>query len=247
MQHLTDADETPPRRRPWKRVFWLLGMMVAFYVAVIGFQLVAELWKLPLVGRAGLGQVGILLVALLFAALDGDGFRPLGILGRWKGYDAGVIIGIISLHLLGSLLMAPLIIKITPGVLESSAATGLLNTFASFDTGTFTLIAMGLALQAGVGEELLFRGYLISRLERLGLPAWGCIVGSGLIFGLMHWSGYGLLSALSKGIFFGIPTGIYFWYRRNLGPLMTAHTLMNFLGFMAAHAIGKYFPNLPLH
>lgn len=221
-------------------------MVVAFLVAFVGLPVVAALLKLSLIGSAAFGQVGILAVAFAFAAFDGDGFRPLGFLGKWKDYDIGIIIGLMAVNFLGSLAMAPLIMKLTPGVMEGSSASTLLKSFGDYSTGTFTLIAFGTALMAGVSEEMLFRGYLISRLERLGLPGWVCVVGSGLVFGLVHWPGYGLLSALSKGIFFGIPTGLYFWKRRNLGPLVAAHGLMDFFGFMLAHVAARYFPNLPM-
>lgn len=229
-----------------RRLLWLGAMALAFIVVFLGLQIVAAVLGLQPLAAAALGQVGILAVGIAFALADGDGIRSLGILGKWQGYDLAIIIGIITTNLLGSLIMSAVIAS--AGQMESmekQAAGALIKAFGSYDTPTFMLIALGLAALSGVGEELLFRGYVITRLERLGLTAWPTILTSALIFGLVHWPGYGFLPSMSKAIWFGIPTGIFFWRRRSLGPLMAAHGLMNFLGFAAVHLALKVFPGLP--
>lgn len=231
----------------WRQVGWLIVMIAVFMLIYLGLQFLALHLRLPPLGAAALGQFGILAVALVFSLLDGGGIRSLGVTARWRSFDLGLVVAILGVHVLGSLGAAAVLTRTDGEDLQSVAGPvlGLLKSFGEFSTGNFVLIALGLAILSGVTEELLFRGYLITRLERIGLGALPCVVLSALIFGLVHWPGYGLLSSMSKALFFGIPTGLYFWYRRNLGPLAFAHALMNFTGFMVAHLIGRYMPGLP--
>lgn len=226
------------------RLLWLFGSVLAFLAAGLALQFLAVSLKLPPLGAVAMGQVGILFVAVLFAALDGEGFHRLGIFGPWRAYDFGIIIGIIGLHFVGSAITGALMMMGGQMDLEERAAGVLLKSFGAYDSGTFLLIALGLALQSGIGEELLFRGYVISRLERLGLTAWPAILASALLFGLVHWPGYGFLASMSKAVWFGIPTGAFFWYRRSLGQVMVAHASMNFFGFVVAHIASRYLPDL---
>ena len=83
-------------------------------------------------------------------------------------------------------------------------------------------------LAQGLGEELLFRGFIMTRLAqmfRLNRAAWGAaVLLQGLLFGLMH--GYqgvaGMISAAGAGVVFGIA---YLMAGRNLMPCVIAHAL----------------------
>jgi membrane protease YdiL (CAAX protease family) len=64
--------------------------------------------------------------------------------------------------------------------------------------------ALGLSLAAAVAEEALFRGALYGALRRWGAPI--AIVGSALLFGLVHIPSYGLAALpvdLGAGLLFG--------------------------------------------
>jgi membrane protease YdiL (CAAX protease family) len=64
--------------------------------------------------------------------------------------------------------------------------------------------ALGLSLAAAVAEEALFRGALYGVLRRWGAPI--AIVGSALLFGLVHIPSYGLAALpvdLGAGLLFG--------------------------------------------
>lgn len=228
----------------FKRVLWLLGLVVAFFLGALGAELLGRQLNWPALAAIGLVQVSILTVGLLFAWADGAGVRSLGLIQAWKGIDPALIAGIIGLHWTGSIITGIFLQSAGQMDLEGKAVTSLFRTFTEYDPASFFLIALGLALVTGLAEEVLFRGYLITRLERLGLGAWSCILLSALIFGLIHWPGYGLWPSLSKALWFGVPTGAYFWYRRNLGPLVVAHALVDFFGFSLAYLIFKYFPDL---
>lgn len=221
---------TGPRIKP---ILWLVGLVVAFFAVQFVASFVSFGLKLSPLASASVTQAGIMLVAFGFALADGGGLRSLGLIAPWKGYDVAVIPGVLLLHIVGSLLTMAILVAV--GLYNPAAGQGALNTFSNFgnlDMGSMTLTALGLSLQAGIGEEMLFRGYLITRLERAGLKWWACILLSALIFGLVHVPGYGWAASLPKAIWLGIPTATYFWFRRNLGPLMVAHTVLDFSMFM---------------
>jgi membrane protease YdiL (CAAX protease family) len=221
---------TGPRLKP---ILWLVGLVVAFFAIQFLASWIAFTMKLSPLASASVTQAGIMLVAFAFAVADGGGVRSLGLIAPWKGYDAAVIPGVLLLHIVGSIFTV--VILIAAGLYNPEAGQGAVNTFSTFgdlDMGSMTLSALGLSLQAGIGEEVLFRGYLITRLERAGLKWWACILLSALVFGLVHVPGYGWAASLPKAIWLGIPTAAYFWFRRNLGPLMVAHTVLDFSLFM---------------
>jgi membrane protease YdiL (CAAX protease family) len=87
-----------------------------------------------------------------------------------------------------------------------------------------------LASLAGIGEEVLFRGFLMAWVESLG-GYWAGLIVSSVAFGLMHaitWT-YTLFACLA-GAYFGWlfdATG-----ERNLIPPIICHALYDFLAFV---------------
>lgn len=225
---------------------WLGLMAVAFLAVSIVAELLSHWLKLPMLPGAALLQAGILLVGLTFAWADGGGIRRLGLRGEWKGYDAAVIPGLIAINVAGSAITTILLQGTGAMDMEGQPITSVLRDLTRYEPGEFLLIAAALMLLVGLAEELLFRGYIITRLERLGLSMWPCILISALIFGLIHLPGYNFAASVSKAVWFGIPTAFYFWHRRNLGPLVIAHALMNYMGFVLVYFMLKFFPNLPM-
>ena len=92
-----------------------------------------------------------------------------------------------------------------------------------------TLIAIYIG--SSLGEEVVFRGFLITRLHRLfhGFNAnfWSVAV-SGLIFGMAHvaWGPLGILQTTAMGWVLGY---FYLRYQRNLWVTILAHVYMDTL------------------
>jgi membrane protease YdiL (CAAX protease family) len=88
------------------------------------------------------------------------------------------------------------------------------------------------ALTAGVTEELLFRGYLLPRLELLFKNPYIAIFISSLLFGLMHYR-YGTLTNAIGPFIIGIIFAIYYWKYRNITLLILFHFVWDVFGLYA--------------
>ncbi|MEM8814924.1 MAG: CPBP family intramembrane glutamic endopeptidase [Pseudomonadota bacterium] len=87
----------------------------------------------------------------------------------------------------------------------------------------------------GFTEELLFRGFLISRFEQLcsGVPfaVVIAIVLQAILFGHQHFYYQGLAGALATGLIALVSGLFYILLKRNIWPLILSHGLANTLGF----------------
>jgi membrane protease YdiL (CAAX protease family) len=101
-----------------------------------------------------------------------------------------------------------------------------------------TLWWIGLGwLVGGLAEEMIFRGFLLSRFEALLPPgAWGtatAVLLQAFLFGAVHVYYRGLHGLLILGSFGAVMGVFYLVFRRNLWPLILGHGLRNMLGFLA--------------
>jgi membrane protease YdiL (CAAX protease family) len=87
------------------------------------------------------------------------------------------------------------------------------------------------ALTAGVVEELIFRGYLLPRLELLFKNSWVAIIVSSLLFGLLHYK-YGTLANVVGPFFIGLVFACYYWKYRNIKILIFCHFVWDLFAIM---------------
>lgn len=92
------------------------------------------------------------------------------------------------------------------------------------------LLWLGLSLTAAIGEETLFRGYVMTRLRRLFGGWTPAVIISALAFGLAHlyqgWSGV-LLTGL-----YGLIFSLVYLKRQSLWPCIVAHFLQDALALL---------------
>ena len=96
-------------------------------------------------------------------------------------------------------------------------------------------LILAMALRAGVVEEILFRGYAVTRLESLTGRTWIAALLSLAAFVVLHatsWSAGHLIFVAVAG---GALTLMYVW-KRDLAANIIAHTLVDVAGLMMAHA-----------
>ena len=82
---------------------------------------------------------------------------------------------------------------------------------------------------AGFVEELIWRGYLIDKLLATGRSETMAVLYSSISFAFIH--GFLLIDKLAVTFLFGIIAGAYYVRQRNLLVLMTAHVMVNMLGY----------------
>jgi membrane protease YdiL (CAAX protease family) len=108
--------------------------------------------------------------------------------------------------------------------------------------GNTPLFIGGLLLvwvQAAVGEELVFRGFLLTRLELLLGAGSGAaalaVAGQALVFGVAHWylGPRGVTNAVLLGLILG---ATYIADGRDLVPLILAHGLADSVSLVAIYA-----------
>lgn len=102
-----------------------------------------------------------------------------------------------------------------------SETTKFFTNFTSF--GQFLLAFLVIAVIAGVGEELVFRGLLMRKLwlgtKNIHVAIWV----SGFIFAVIHFQFYGILPRMMLGVLFGY---LYYW-TGNLWVPIAAHIFNN--------------------
>ncbi|MFV5702790.1 lysostaphin resistance A-like protein [Flavobacterium sp. XS2P12] len=84
------------------------------------------------------------------------------------------------------------------------------------------------SITAGVSEELIFRGYLIPRLEILLKNTRVAILTSSILFGLIHYS-YGSLIQIIGPIFIGLVFALHYKKYKNIKILIMCHFLWDLL------------------
>lgn len=88
----------------------------------------------------------------------------------------------------------------------------------------------GIYLVSSFGEEVIYRGFLIQRVEEaLGERRYACyvaVVVSAVVFGLAHfgWGPAGMVQTTFMGLAFALA---FLWFKRNLWILVAAHAYMD--------------------
>jgi membrane protease YdiL (CAAX protease family) len=88
------------------------------------------------------------------------------------------------------------------------------------------------ALTAGIVEELIFRGYLVPRLELLFGKPYIAVIVSSFIFGLGHLS-YGTVANIAAPLVIGVIFAIHYQNYRNIKVLVACHFLYDLIVILA--------------
>ena len=215
----------PARRRVLQVELLAMAFLAAVPSFVIALQGLSDPQEIDL-------DIGVLeLVATIMAALgpavialyllwrDGRltaaGFERRG-LGFITGYGAlGAVCCFIAILTIGLVINA--ITLATGGDIESST-DGETTDF----TAGVVLAIIAIALVAGIGEEIVFRAYAISRMEEAGYGRAAVYV-PWAVFTVVHLY-QGPLALLVIGAVGGVLVWLYRW-QRSVYPVMVAHAL----------------------
>jgi len=190
---------------------------------------------LPVIRTAYIGFALTLLV-LLWIKLRGERWVDFGLIvpKKWPRYIAyGMLLFIVALA--WDIVLKPTIDHV---VAQMTGANPHQDEEAfAMVTGNLPLFLFLLPivwLFAAFGEEVFYRGYLMTRLEDLlgggRLAVVGAMVAQAVIFALGHWyqGPVGMVGVGIFGVIYGL--GARLW-GRNLWPSMVAHGLLDTLGF----------------
>ena len=213
----------------------LLEILVAFLpILIIGF-IGTSLGTDTLLGGmlVTLGYVLSIAVATIVLKRKGSGWSQIG-LARPKSWPRTVLLGIGALVALFLMTIALQVVAINlPGAEVSpidqtrfNPLEGNLAMFLLFVVLAWTTIAFG--------EEMFYRAFLITQLgdvfpqSKMGTVL--VLVGSSLIFGLVHWveGPLGIANTFFMGLILGV---VYLRSGRNLWVTVIAHGLANSIRF----------------
>lgn len=214
--------------------------LLVFTGFAIGSKLIADqiIWKFA--GPITLFLTLALLTAYMYAR--GERWSDMGLraLPGWKA----------------KLLLLPQTLLAMAGILGIGVGIGFAGEAAGFWTmteepagvtdrfsgveGNLSVYLMWMAIiwtSAAFGEEMFFRGFLITRFGAAfrGFPLAPAlaVLAAALIFGYGHFYYQGLRGLVVTGAIGVVLGTLYFAYRRNLWPLILAHGLVNSLGMTA--------------
>lgn len=147
-----------------------------------------------------------------------------------KNYKFGVYL-IMVLAILLILFMGSGIIGVLLQVTKVNNKSVKMGEMIAILRGSFSLLIFT-ALTAGVVEELIFRGYLLPRLQIIFKKPFMAIILSSLLFGMVH-IGYGTILQVIGPIFIGLVFAIYYSKYRNIKVLILCHFLWDFIALLA--------------
>jgi len=95
------------------------------------------------------------------------------------------------------------------------------------------------AITAGVTEELVFRGYLQTRLQMLFKNAYMPIIISAILFAALHYR-YFNLREIIFAFLIGAIFAIHYQKYRNIHVLIITHFLIDFISFLISRQVGLH-------
>lgn len=209
-----------------------IGVVLALASALwwaMGFWIEAD----ALIHQATIWALYVLSMALIWwlSHRRGRGWRDLGLTGGgfifWRntvGYSLiAVVLGVLA-FVMGGALATNLGWVPLPADLSGYA-------FLKGNAGLVALTLLAVYIGSSLGEEVVFRGFLITRLQEIfkgWWPSFWAVLISGLLFGLAHvaWGLMGMIQTAFMGWALGY---CYLRFGRNLWVTFLAHMYMDTL------------------
>jgi len=184
---------------------------LAYQLAGIAFALVPvalALWLLSEGGRSAIRRLGL------------DAAQPLRDLAYGAGLAALIGLPGLGLYAVGRAL------DITTTIIP-----------AALNTHWWTVPVLILsALKNAVVEEVIAVGYLMTRLDELGWPAWAQTGVSAVLRGSYHlYQGFG---PFIGNVVMGVIFAEWFRRKRRVMPLVVAHTILDIVAFVGYELLG---------
>lgn len=171
---------------------------------------------------------GALLIVFLFSKkVEKDDFL------LWKGQKKKLlfyVLSVLTLIVFITILLTTLSLLLKNAGLTSNDKA--LNTMNDLLCNNLILLIFT-CLTAAFTEELIFRGYMLPRLDILFKNKWLSILVSAFLFGIVH-IGYGDFERMLFPFIIGTVFGIFYYKYRSLTVLIICHFLMDFYSLYGA-------------
>jgi membrane protease YdiL (CAAX protease family) len=209
----------------------VLVFVVAAVVILVGWRLVGE-GALARQAVVWVANVGMLVTIWVGLRARGQGWEHLGLVRGRPGFGAVVaavwksvlvLLAALVAFVGGSMVVMPLI--------EAAPAADLSG--YNYLEGNVVLLLVALAgvyVVSSLGEEIVYRGFLLTRLEEMGgggrWARWVAVVVSSIAFGLAHfaWGPVGIVQTTFMGLALALA---FLVVKRNLWILVLAHMYMD--------------------
>lgn len=171
--------------------------------------------------------VAVLIIYLYARNIEREKLLP------WGNKKSNFIFFILSVvAILLALIVASVAISLIEKVIRVPHDSKVMDRIVAAMCGNKPLLLFT-CLTAAVTEELMFRGYLMPRLQVLSGKPWLSIVFSSLLFGLAHF-GYHDFNHMFFPFIIGLVFAIHYYKYRNLAILITCHFLIDFISLCSA-------------
>lgn len=205
---------------------------------------------------ASIAAQGLLAIAGVYVLLDwrGQTFSAIGLVRpRWRDFGRALLL--VGASFAASAALAAAAFTLVPGMRERHLET-LTSVAAGLTLDTSLPQVFGVLLVVGFYEEVLSRGLLLSRAQRLFGGFWPPVVFSAVLFSLGHYY-QGPYGILQTALFGGVLAAFTLRWG-TLWPAIIAHTAINMLslvqlddavsnalpgGMIVRHAFGALAPN----
>lgn len=225
------AREPPPpsRRRALLELLLLPPVVIGSAVGLmhlIGLLTIEDHRWANIALTTSTGFVGLLVVMAMLAA-GGEPLRSIGWTSSAFWLNAGIGVAALVLFYVAAVSVMLAVVLVYPDLLyqEPESVQAIQETFPPM-----TLMqVLALTTFVAIWEEVIFRGFLLTRLKRLFGNWWLAIPASAVLFALGH--GYqGVLAMVITGIL-GVILGVLFVWRKSLVPCIVYHTIHNTVAF----------------
>lgn len=155
----------------------------------------------------------------------------------WKEKESGTRFIIEWVFLLFLLAMAANILSVITKLLGFHENYPLMRAIAKFLADKPFLVIF-VSATAGFCEEVIFRGYILTRLSLLFRNQYVPVVISGVLFSAMHYKYHSVREFLFTFLFAMI-TGLHYNRYRNIKPLIIVHFLVDWVALSLLHNFFK--------
>jgi len=205
----------------WLATLVLAGPILAALLSTVGveFQPDTQLGFAVIVTIQGVLTIAVIAWAIRRGDFDIAATLRLYPYRQWLVYPASIVT-LLAIGMLTSIAVAQLVRWLPE--LEPDALADLVRQSRFTDAGSFAVFGAAISLIPGLTEELLLRGFILTGL-RSKLRSISAVVGTGVLFALMHIEPIHMLLVLPPGLFLGylvVRTG-------SLYPAVVAHAANN--------------------